>query len=49
MNSPDALLCFVQAVAPPSLVFNCDRFFTAPLRASADRPIDCHLTFYIRR
>ena len=33
MNSPEVLLRLVQAVAPPSLVFNCVRFFTAPLRA----------------
>jgi hypothetical protein len=33
MNSPDVLLRFVQAVTPPSLVFSCVRFLTAPLRA----------------
>jgi hypothetical protein len=33
MNSPEDVLRFVQAVAPPRLVFNCVRFFAAPLRA----------------
>jgi hypothetical protein len=33
MNSPEFLSRFVQALAPPKVVFVCDRFFTAPLRA----------------
>jgi hypothetical protein len=33
MNSPEFLSRFVQALAPPKLLFVCDRFFTAPLRA----------------
>jgi hypothetical protein len=33
MNSPDVLLRLVHAVAPASVVFSCERFFTAPLRA----------------
>src|ERR1700712_209899 len=33
INSPDPLLRLVQAVAPPSFVFSCVRFFTAPFRA----------------
>jgi hypothetical protein len=32
-NSPRFLLRLVQAVAPPSVVFSCERFLTAPLRA----------------
>ncbi|MBR1192043.1 hypothetical protein JQ634_03725 [Bradyrhizobium sp. AUGA SZCCT0240] len=32
-NSPPFLLRLVHALAPPSGVFTCDRFFTAPLRA----------------
>lgn len=42
MNSPDALLRLVHVLAPPSVVFSCERFFTAPLRVIADRFIDCH-------
>ena len=33
MNSPELLLRLVQALAPASVVFVCERFFTAPLRA----------------
>jgi hypothetical protein len=33
MNSPPFLLRLVQAVAPASFVFSCERFFTAPFRA----------------
>jgi hypothetical protein len=33
MNWPDVLLRLVHAVAPASVVFSCERFFTAPLRA----------------
>jgi hypothetical protein len=33
INSPLFLFRLVQAVALPSLVFTCDRFFTEPLRA----------------
>jgi hypothetical protein len=33
MNSPEFLSRFVQALAPPKVLFVCDRFFTAPLRA----------------
>jgi hypothetical protein len=33
MNSPLPLLRFVQPDAPPMVVFVCERFFTAPLRA----------------
>jgi hypothetical protein len=33
MNSPLFLFRFVQAVAPPSFVSTCERFFTAPFRA----------------
>src|SRR3989442_12095696 len=33
MNSPDDLLLLVQALTPASVVFSCERFFTAPLRA----------------
>lgn len=32
-NSPDDLSRLVQAEAPPIVVFVCERFFTAPLRA----------------
>jgi hypothetical protein len=32
-NSPDFLLRLVHALAPPTFVFSCVRFFTAPLRA----------------
>jgi hypothetical protein len=32
MNSPDFLLRLVQLLAPPIVVFVCERFFTAPLR-----------------
>jgi hypothetical protein len=30
MNSPEALLRFVQVVAPARVVLSCERFFTAP-------------------
>jgi hypothetical protein len=33
MNSPELLLRLVQALAPASVVFVCERFLTAPLRA----------------
>jgi hypothetical protein len=33
MNSPEFLLRFFHALAPPHVVLACDRFFTAPLRA----------------
>jgi hypothetical protein len=45
MNSPPFLLRLVKAVTPPSLVFSCERFLTAPLRAlSAYRLVDRHRT-----
>jgi hypothetical protein len=33
MNSPDVLSRLVKAEAPPNVVFVCERFLTAPLRA----------------
>jgi hypothetical protein len=42
INSPDESLRVAQTLAPASVVFSCERFFTAPLRALSPQFVYCH-------